>query len=346
MKKVFSYILNMIKAEYKFILVLLLLLIIFEWPVNYYIIIGGGTSDVSSRIKVENKYESKGTFNISYVEELKGTVLTYLLSYVVPYWERESADYYKYNDKESIKDIEFRGDLDLLYSNSNATYWAYKLAGKNVEKIDSKLYVITIFDEYETSFKVGDQILSINNNTYDNIDKYKEYIQTLNENDYVTIKLIRDDKELEVTSKIYKYEDRLILGIGLQMLDEYKTDPKVKIKFKESESGPSGGLIAALEIYNQLTKNDLTYGMKIAGTGTIEKDGTIGEIGGVEHKLMGAAKAHANIFLVPEGDNYVAAGKYKKKYNLDIKIVKVKDIEDAIESLNEFKYRSLYEKTK
>ena len=56
MKKVFSYILNMIKAEYKFILVLLLLLIIFEWPVNYYIIIGGGTSDVSSRIKVENKF--------------------------------------------------------------------------------------------------------------------------------------------------------------------------------------------------------------------------------------------------------------------------------------------------
>ena len=108
MKKLFSFIIDIIKADYKFIIVLLLLLIIFEWPVNYYIIIGGGTSDVSSRIKVENKYKSKGTFNISYVEELKGTVLTYLLSYVVPYWEREDANLYKYNDKESIEDIEYR----------------------------------------------------------------------------------------------------------------------------------------------------------------------------------------------------------------------------------------------
>ena len=171
MKKVFSYIFNMVKAEYKFILVLLLLLIIFEWPVNYYIIIGGGTSDVSSRIKVENKYESKVTFNISYVEELKGTVLTYLLSYVVPYWERESADYYKYNDKESIKDIEFRGDLDLLYSNSNATYWAYKLAGKDVEKIDSKLL------DSDWTIKAADVIpFSFFNKIKKGEDKYMAYI--------------------------------------------------------------------------------------------------------------------------------------------------------------------------
>ena len=158
MKKIISFIINTIKNEYKFIIILLLLFIIFEWPVNYYIIIGGGTSDVSSRIKVENKYKSKGTFNISYVEELKGTVLTYLLSYVVPYWEREDANLYKYNDKESIKDIEFRSDLDLIYSNSNAIYWAYTLANKEVNKINSKMYVITVLDGYDTPLKVGDQI--------------------------------------------------------------------------------------------------------------------------------------------------------------------------------------------
>lgn len=344
MKKLFSFIIDIIKADYKFIIVLVLLLIIFEWPVNYYIIIGGGTSDVSSRIKVENKYKSKGTFNISYVEELKGTVLTYLLSYVVPYWEREDANLYKYNDKESIEDIEYRSNLDLEYSNANATYWAYTLANKEVNKISSKIFVITVSDKYDTPIKVGDQLLSINGNSYDNVPKYKEYMQTLNENDIVSVKVLRDNQEKVLESKLYKVDDRLILGIGLQLINEYETDPKVKIKFKSIESGPSGGLITALEIYNQLTEQDLTYGMKIAGTGTIEEDGTIGEIGGVEHKLMGAAKAHANIFLVPEGDNYLAAGKYKKKYDLDIKIVKVKNLEDAIESLKEFKYRSLYEK--
>ena len=333
MKRVISYIINTIKEEYKFIIFLLLLFIIFKAPLNYYIIVGGGTSDVSSRINVEDKYKSNGSFNISFVEELKGTVITYLLSYVIPTWEVEDANLYKYNVKESIDDIEFRSDLDLKYSNSNATYWAYKLASKDVEKIDSKIYVITVFDEYDTPLKIGDQILSINGNSYDSISEFKEYLQTFKENDYVKVKVLRNNKEKEFESKLYNYEDRLILGIGLQIVDEYKTDPKVDIKFKSSESGPSGGLITTLEIYNQLTKKDLTKGKKIAGTGTIESDGTIGEIGGVQYKLLGASSDKVDIFLVPEG-NYKEAIKYKKKHNLKIKIIKVKTIEEAIEKLN------------
>ena len=336
MKKVISYVVDTIKEEYKFIIVLLLLFIIFEFPVNYYIIVGGGTSDVSSRIHVEDKYNSKGSFNISFVEELKGTILTYVLSYIVPSWEREDANLYKYNDKESIADIEFRGELDLAYSNANATYWAYTLASKDVKKLESKIYVITVYDKFKTDLKIGDQILSIDGNTYDNIDKYKEYMQALNENDYVTVKVLRNNKEKEIKSKLYKYKDRLILGIGLQLINEYETDPKVSIKFKNSESGPSGGLITTLEIYNQLTKKDLTKGLKIAGTGTIEEDGTIGEIGGVEQKLLGASQDNTDVFLVPEG-NYKDAVNYKKKHKIKIKIIKVKNIEDAIEKINSLK---------
>lgn len=336
MKKIVSYIVDTIKEEYKFIICLLLLFIIFVYPLNYYIIIGGGTSDVSSRIKVEDNYNSKGSFNISYVEELKGTVITYLLSYIIPSWEREDANLYKYDKKESIEDIEFRSDLDLTYSNSNATYWAYTLASKDIKKTDSKIYVIAVFEKFKTDLKIGDQILSINGNTYDSVDEYKEYMQTLNENDYVNVKILRNNKEKEIKSKLYKYQDKLILGIGLQLVNEYETDPKVNIKFKGEESGPSGGLITALEIYNQLTKKDLTKGLKIAGTGTIELDGTIGEIGGVEYKLLGASHDNTDVFLVPEG-NYKDAINYKKKHNLKIKIIKVNNIEEAIEKINNLK---------
>lgn len=336
MKKVALYIVNTIKEEYKFIIFLILLFIIFEFPLNYYIIVGGGTSDVSTRIKVEDKYKSKGSFNISYVEELKGTVVTYLLSYIIPSWDVEDANLYKYNDSETIEDIEFRSDLDLSYSNANATYWAYSLANKEVVKKDYKIYVITVFEEYETPLKIGDQILSIDGNVYESIEEYKEYMQTLNENDFVTVKILRNKKEKEIKSKLYKYKDKLILGIGLQIVNEYDTDPKVSIKFNNSESGPSGGLITTLEIYNQLTKKDLTKGLKIAGTGTIEVDGTIGEIGGVEYKLLGASKDNTDIFLLPE-ENYEDAVNYKKKHNLKIKIIKVKKIEDAINKLNNIK---------
>ena len=334
MKKILAYIKEFIKEEYKFLIFLIILYVILQYPLNYYIITGGGTSNVSSRINVENAYSEKGSFNISYVTELQGTVLTYALSYIIPTWEKDDANNYKYSDKESIEDIEFRSDLDLLTSNGNATYWAYTKAGKKIELKSSKLYIITIFDGYKTPFKVGDEVLSINNNTYNTVEEYRNYIQTLNENDEVIMKIKRNNKEKEVKTKIYKYEDRLILGVGLQFVREYKTDPKVKIQFRSSESGPSGGLITTLELYNQLTKKDITKGLKITGTGTIEEDGTIGEIGGVEHKLLGAVSAKSDIFLVPDGQNYKDAIKYKKDKNLKIKIIKVKTIDDALEKIN------------
>ena len=106
----------------------------------------------------------------------------------------------------------------------------------------------------------------------------------------------------------------------------------IKIKSKESESGPSGGLITALAIYDAITKEDITKGKKIVGTGTISQDGKVGEIGSVSYKIASAAKAKADIFLCPK-ENYKEAKKYAKKHNLKIKIKVVSTFEDAINYL-------------
>lgn len=337
MKKLARNTIELIKEEYKFLLFLILLYFILQVPLNYYIITGGGTSDISSRIEVKDAYKSKGSLNISYVTELPGTVMTYLLSYIIPTWERENANLYKYSKEESTTDISFRNDLDLKTASSQATYWAYTLANKELIKTNSDLYVITIFEGYNTPLKVGDKIKSMDNYSYETIEEYRNYIQTKKENEEVTIKIERNNKTKEIKSKIYSYKDHLILGVGLQFLNEYKTDPKVKINFKARESGPSGGLITTLEIYNQLTKKDITKGLRIAGTGTIEENGTIGEIGGIEHKILGAENDNIDIFLVPSGNNYKTAKKYKKQKKLKIKLIEVKTIQDALIKLENVK---------
>lgn len=337
-KKAINYIIEFIKEEYRFIIFMLLLIILLNYPVNYYIIAGGGISDVSSRIEVKDKHKSKGNFNISYVTELKGTIFSYALSYIVPTWERDSTDNYKYTKEESLEDIEFRNDLDLKTANGTATYWAYTLANKKIEEKDSKVYVILIDNkDYKTDLKVQDEILSIDGKTYKTTKEYKEYLQTKNTSDKVEVKVLRDNKEKIITSNVYDYKGIKLLGIGLQTVKEYKTTPKVDIKFNKSESGPSGGLITTLEIYNQLVKKDLTKGHTIAGTGTIEEDGTVGQIGGVEYKILGAEKGGAEYFLVPAGQNYKDAKRYKEKNNLKIKLIKVKTIQDAIEKLEALK---------
>ena len=334
MKKIGTFLKNTIAEEYKFIIILLAFYIILQIPVNYYIITGGGTSDVASRIQVEEGYSSKGSFNISFVTELqRANVFSYLLSYVIPGWDRESAEIYKYSSNESLKDIEFRSDLDLKTANGTATYWAYTLAQKEVSEISSKIFVITSYEEYPNPLKVGDQILSIDDHSYETVDEYKDYLQTKSVEDTITVKVLRNQKEKILETSLYQYEDYLILGVSLQIVKEYETNPTVSIRFNDSESGPSGGLITTLEIYNQLVKKDITKGYRIAGTGTIEEDGSIGQIGGIEHKILGAADDHVDIFLSPDGENYEDAMAYKKEKNLKIKIVKVKTIQEAIEIL-------------
>ena len=73
--------------------------------------------------------------------------------------------------------------------------------------------------------------------------------------------------------------------------------------------GPSAGTMFTLEIMNQLTEQDLTGGLRIAGTGTISHDGTVGAIGGVTQKVHAAIDAGATVVFIPAGnyDDAVAA---------------------------------------
>lgn len=335
LKKIINTVIETIKEEYKFIIFLSFFLIILYYPVNYYIITGGGISDVSSRVSVEDKYSSSGSFNISYVSQLEGTLLFYGLSYIIPTWERESIDDYKYTENENIEDIAIRSDIDLKVANQTATYWAYTLAKKEVNLTNSELYVIvTNIEEYPTNLKVGDIIQNINGKHFDEVSDYAKYIREL-DGEEIDVELIRNNKVMSIKTPLYKKDGVNVVGVVLRYYKEYETNPKVEYKFKNSESGPSGGLITTLEVYNELTKEDLTKGKTIAGTGTIEQDGTIGQIGGIEHKILGAASAKADIFLVPSGKNYEDAKKYIKKKKLNIKLISVDTIQDAIKKLEE-----------
>ena len=84
-----------------------------------------------------------------------------------------------------------------------------------------------------------------------------------------------------------------------------RTDITVKIGLM-GVGGPSAGMMFSLAIIDELTPGDLTGGYDIAGTGTIDDNGTVGEIGGIQQKLVGARNQGATIFLVP-ADNCAEA---------------------------------------
>jgi len=90
--------------------------------------------------------------------------------------------------------------------------------------------------------------------------------------------------------------------------------------------GPSAGMMFTLEIMNELTEQDLTGGQRIAGTGTIALDGTVGAIGGVTQKMHAAIDAGAVVVFVPAAnyDDAVAAAGDK------ITVVRVETIDDPL----------------
>ncbi|MDP9800471.1 PDZ domain-containing protein [Arcanobacterium wilhelmae] len=88
-----------------------------------------------------------------------------------------------------------------------------------------------------------------------------------------------------------------LIGVGLSVKN-VKYPGKVTYAV-EGIGGPSAGNMFALEIYDQLTEGSLGGKRVIAGTGTVNWNGLVGPIGGIEHKLVGAAKQGATDFLAP-----------------------------------------------
>lgn len=333
-EKISNRLYTFVGEEWKFILTCILITFILLYPADYMITTGGGIIDIDNRVEIEDSYKSKGSLNISFVSQLKGNILTYGLSYIIPNWEREPYSDYLIDDLDTIKDMEFRDKLDLKRSVNNATYWGFTLADEPLELKSTKLYVVYKMKDLPNKFKVGDEIISIDDEAFNSREELKEKIKSYNEGDTVEVRVINNKKERTFKTKIYKKDGEKLLGIYLEILKEYKTEKEIKFKFKRNESGPSAGLMTTLDIYNKLTKKDLTKGKKIAGTGTIEEDGTIGEIGGVDNKVIGAASNKADIFLVPE-KNYKECIKTVKKNKLKIKVIKVRNIEEAIEKLKD-----------
>ncbi|QXE34821.1 PDZ domain-containing protein [Streptomyces sp. GMY02] len=132
-----------------------------------------------------------------------------------------------------------------------------------------------------------------------------------------------------VTVTTQKAEDGGRAVVGIQAGTDHTFPFNVDIKLADV-GGPSAGLMFALGIVDKLTPGPLTGGKFVAGTGTIDDEGQVGPIGGIEMKLVGARGAGAEYFLTPEQNCAAAASDIPAGLTL----VKVKTIDDARKSLN------------
>lgn len=151
----------------------------------------------------------------------------------------------------------------------------------------------------------GDSVLSVDGEATTDTAAVRAAVQTHRPGDEVSLRVRREGAEKTLTVRAGDSEGRAVIGVLLRT--DYDLPIDVTLNTGQV-GGPSAGLMFSLAIYDSLTPGALTGGKRIAGTGTIEDDGTVGPISGIRQKMVGAREAGARFFLSPAEDCADAEG--------------------------------------
>lgn len=144
----------------------------------------------------------------------------------------------------------------------------------------------------------GDVLTAVNGAPIDTVTDVSRLIQSAPQGSPVRMGVLRDGSALTVSVTPQAEADQGRRLLRVQLSSRFTFPVTVDINAGDV-GGPSAGLVFSLAVYDKLTPGSLTGGKQIAGTGTIDSDGAVGPIGGIEHKLVGAKEAGAQWFLAP-----------------------------------------------
>lgn len=334
LNKIYDNIKKFVKENFKFLIVLLVLVLMLYVELPYMIYKSGGTIDLNDRVTTELKSNKDGSISMTYVTVLKGTPAFILLSFILPDWDLVSMDS-EFNGEDYNEVIEI-GKENLVDGIDHAIIAAFNESNYDITINKISFIVNGKVEESNNTLEIGDEIISVNGKKINAFDDIKDSIKKKKENDVVKIKVINDNVEYERTAKLMNSDNGVIMGITVKTEYDYNTEIPITIKTEKNESGSSGGLMMALSIYDKLTSEDITKGHTIAGTGTISESGVVGEIDGIKYKILAAEKKNAEIFFVP-ANNYKEAIKIKKNKNLKVKVVKAETLKEVILYLSKLK---------
>jgi len=175
----------------------------------------------------------------------------------------------------------------------------------------------------------GDQILAVNGETITTPADVLRVIRPLPIGSKVTLVLQADGvkrTEIVTTREHPAHPGRSYIGVGVGAVAR----PPFPVTFElSSVGGPSAGMMFALGLIDKLTPGAMTGGLFIAGTGTIDTRGSVGAIGGIAQKMVGARRSGATVFLAPADNCADVVGHIPK----GLTVVKVSTLAQAVDAV-------------
>ena len=150
----------------------------------------------------------------------------------------------------------------------------------------------------------GDVIVAIDGTPVRIEAELRELIAAATVGEPLHLEIRRGEEPLEVEVAPEEVQGLPVIGILPQTLHPRVNLPVAVDVTTGQIGGPSAGLMIALTVYDKVAMDtDLAAGRVIAGTGSLNQDGRVGPIGGIELKVLAADARGADVFLAPVADS-------------------------------------------
>lgn len=237
-----------------------------------------------------------------------------------------------YPPRETAKQAAQQDTADMDQSQEDAKVAALRYLGY---KLDPGVDVASVehVDDVQGKVATHDIIVGVDSSKVTTSQQLVDALKTHKAGDHITLHINRNGAPTDVVVALQAPRAQSTTpSIGITVIDSFAKPFEIDIDLNDV-GGPSAGMAFALGIIDKLTDGNLTGGRTIAGTGTIDANGKVGAIGGVQQKMAGARKAGATVFLVPK-DNCAEA---LKAVPNGLRLVQVTTLAGAVDAIKQIR---------
>lgn len=302
----------------------------------YFVLSPGAARPTSDLIHVSGArtYHSDGHISYMTVSLERATALTAAMGWldssvaVVPEKDILGDQSPKQNEKQNLADMADSKQVATAVALETLGYDVIKGTGAQLLYVDPK-------GPAHAALKPGDTITTVGDKRIQSFADLVRVLGSRRPGDTVRLGVDRfaggkDEVSVTLGARSKKQPNSPFLGIAGHTRATIGQLP-VQVTIDTGDvGGPSAGLAFTLSVLDALTPQDLTGGKRVATTGTMDLDGTVGLVGGVPQKTVAARRAGTQLFIVPSGE-YKEAKRYAGKMDVE----KADTIEQALKVLHD-----------
>jgi Lon-like protease len=205
---------------------------------------------------------------------------------------------------------------------------ALRALGYPIEIVPRGAQIASVVDGYpaEGKLRARDLIVAVDGKPVATPDEFRSAILRKRPGETVRLRLRGSDREVAIrTTSNPDRADRPFIGV---LINEPDVKLPLSVRINTGEvGGPSAGLAFALDLLEELGR-DVDRGYRVAAPGELGLDGSVGGVGGIKQKTIGARRAGADVFLVP-GENAEEA----RRHAGDLRVIAVNSFRQALRAL-------------